>query len=298
MYIISKGRVYMDSRRIEQIKRQFDNAIQIIEEERIEFWYARDLMKLLGYSRWENFEKAIGRAIESCETSQIESLDHFREVTKMVPIGSKAHRDVVDYMLTRYACYLIAMNGDTTKEEIAFAQSYFAVQTRKQELIEERIAYIERTQARNRLKESEKRLSQNIYERGVDDDGFARIRSRGDQALFGGQSTKDMKAKLGVKDNRPLADFLPTLTIAAKNLATEMTNFNVESKNLYGELDITGEHVQNNNEIRKMLGERGIKPEELPPAEDIKKLERRTKSQDKKMIEKSGSFANVEECSK
>jgi len=288
----------MDSRRIEQIKRQFDNAIQLIEEERIEFWYARDLMKLLGYSRWENFEKAIGRAIESCETSQIESLDHFREVTKMVPIGSKAHRDVVDYMLTRYACYLIAMNGDTTKEEIAFAQSYFAVQTRKQELIEERIAYIERTQARNRLKESEKRLSQNIYERGVDDDGFARIRSRGDQALFGGQSTKDMKAKLGVKDNRPLADFLPTLTIAAKNLATEMTNFNVESKNLYGELDITGEHVQNNNEIRKMLGERGIKPEELPPAEDIKKLERRTKSQDKKMIEKSGSFANVEECSK
>ena len=288
----------MDSRRIEQIKRQFDNAIQLIEEERIEFWYARDLMKLLGYSRWENFEKAIGRAIESCETSKIESLDHFREVTKMVPIGRKAHRDLVDYMLTRYACYLIAMNGDTTKEEIAFAQSYFAVQTRKQELIEERIAYIERTQARNRLKESEKRLSQNIYERGVDDDGFARIRSRGDQALFGGQYTKDMKAKLGVKDNRPLADFLPTLTIAAKNLATEMTNFNVESKNLYGELDITGEHVQNNNEIRKMLGERGIKPEELPPAEDIKKLERRTKSQDKKMIEKSGSFANVEECSK
>lgn len=284
----------MDSRRIEQIKEQFDNAIQVIEEEQIEFWYARDLMKLLGYSRWENFEKAIGRAIESCETSQIEFLDHFREVTKMVPIGSKAHREVADYMLTRYACYLIAMNGDTSKEEIAFAQSYFAVQTRKQELIEERIAYIERNQARNRLKESEKRLSQNIYERGVDDDGFARIRSRGDQALFGGHSTKDMKVKLGVKDNRPLADFLPTLTIAAKNLATEMTNYNVESKNLYGELDITGEHVQNNTEIRKMLGERGIRPEELPPAEDIKKLERRTKSQDKKIIEKSGSFSSME----
>ena len=284
----------MDSRRIEQIKEQFDNAIQVIEEEQIEFWYARDLMKLLGYSRWENFEKAIGRAIESCETSQIEFLDHFREVTKMVPIGSKAHREVADYMLTRYACYLIAMNGDTSKEEIAFAQSYFAVQTRKQELIEERIAYIERNQARNRLKESEKRLSQNIYERGVDDDGFALIRSRGDQALFGGHSTKDMKVKLGVKDNRPLADFLPTLTIAAKNLATEMTNYNVESKNLYGELDITGEHVQNNTEIRKMLGERGIRPEELPPAEDIKKLERRTKSQDKKIIEKSGSFSSME----
>lgn len=285
----------MDSRRIEQIKEQFDNAIQITEDEQVEFWYARDLMKLLGYTEWRNFENAVKRAIVSCETSNIQSNDHFVEVNKLITVGKGARRPVNDYMLTRYACYLVAMNGDTTKEEIAFAQGYFAVQTRKQELIEERIAYIERTQARNRLKESEKRLSQNIYERGVDDDGFARIRSRGDQALFGGHSTKDMKAKLGVKDNRPLADFLPTLTIAAKNLATEMTNYNVESKNLYGEPAITGEHVQNNTEIRKMLGERGIKPEELPPAEDIKKLDRRTKSQDKKIIEKSGSFASVEE---
>ena len=282
------------SKRIQQIKKQFDNTMQLLEEEQIEFWYARDLMHLLGYSRWENFENAIGRAMESCETSQIEVLNHFREVTKMVTLGSGAKRNVKDYMLTRYACYLIAMNGDTTKEEIAFAQSYFAVQTRKQELIEERIAYIERTQARNRLKESEKRLSQNIYERGVDDEGFARIRSRGDQALFGGYSTKEMKTKLGVKDNRPLADFLPTLTIAAKNLATEMTNYNVEEKDLYGEPFITTEHVQNNTEIRKMLGERGIKPETLPPAEDIKKLERKNKLQDKKLIQSSSSFANVE----
>ena len=273
----------MDSKRVLQIKELFDEAIQMLEEDKIEYWYARDLMKLLGYSKWENFERVICRACDACSTSGIEVGNHFRKIVQ-----------IDDYMLTRYACYLIAMNGDTSKEEIAFAQSYFAVQTRKQELIEERISYIERTQARERLKESEKRLSQNIYERGVDDQGFGRIRSRGDQALFGGYSTKEMKNKLGVKDNRPLADFLPTLTIAAKNLATEMTNYNVEEKDLYGESDITIEHVQNNTEIRKMLGGRGIKPEELPAAEDIKKLERRTKTQDKKIIEKSGCFLKSE----
>lgn len=278
----------MDKKRILLIMNEFDSVAKKTEEN-IEFWYARDLMGLLGYSRWENFDKAIRRAIESCEASEIEPLDHFREVTKMVALGSGAQRQVRDYMLTRYACYLIAMNGDTSKEEIAFAQSYFAVQTRKQELIEERIAYIERTQVRGRLRESEKRLSQNIYERGVDDSGFARIRSKGDQALFGGYTTKEMKTKLGVKDNRPLADFLPTLTIAAKNLATEMTNYNVEEKDLQGENAITTEHVQNNTGIRKMLGERGIKPEELPAAEDIKKLERRNRTQDRK-IEELGRF--------
>lgn len=278
----------MDKKRILVIMNEFDSVVKKTEEN-IEFWYARDLMGLLGYEQWRNFENVIIHAIESCETSEIEPLDHFREVTKMVALGSGAQRQVRDYMLTRYACYLIAMNGDTSKEEIAFAQSYFAVQTRKQELIEERIAYIERTQVRGRLKESEKRLSQNIYERGVDDSGFARIRSKGDQALFGGYTTKEMKTKLGVKDNRPLADFLPTLTIAAKNLATEMTNYNVEEKDLQGENAITTEHVQNNTGIRQMLGERGIKPEELPAAEDIKKLERRNRTQDRK-IEESGRF--------
>ena len=280
----------MDKKTIYAMKNAFDEIVKIIQEEAVEFWYARDLMALLGYDRWENFHKAIERAIDSCKASEIEPADHFRSVTKMVQIGSGAERAVKDYMLTRYACYLIAQNGDPRKEEIAFAQSYFAVQTRKQELIEERIAYIERTEARGKLRESEKRLSQNIYERGVDDAGFGRIRSRGDQALFGGKSTQEMKKKLGVSDKRPLADFLPTLTIAAKNLATEMTNYNVEEKDLQGESAITSEHVQNNQSVRDTLGSRRIKPEELPPSEDIKKLERRVKSQEKKLVQESGKL--------
>ena len=283
----------MDKKRVGQIKEQFDLVIHSDKTAKIEFWYARELMPLLGYERWENFDKAISRAMDSCETSGIEVSDHFREITKMVSLGSGASRSVKDYMLTRYACYLTAQNGDPKKEEIAFAQSYFAVQTRKQELIEERIALIERTEARGRLRESEKRLSQNIYERGVDDVGFGRIRSKGDQALFGGHTTMDMKARLEVKDNRPLADFLPTLTIAAKNLATEMTNYNVEEKDLQGERAITGEHVQNNLSVREMLGQRGIKPEELPPSEDIKKLERRVKSQEKKLAVQAGKLPEI-----
>lgn len=282
----------MDKKRVELIKQQFDLVLHNHEEANIEFWFARELMPLLGYDRWENFDKAILRAMDSCTTGGIEVFDHFREVTKMVLLGSGSKRGIKDYMLTRYACYLIAQNGDPKKEEIAFAQSYFALQTRKQELIEERISLIERTEARDRLRESEKRLSQNIYERGVDDAGFGRIRSKGDQALFGGYTTQEMKSKLGVSENRPLADFLPTLSIAAKNLAAEMTNYNVEEKDLQGESAITGEHIQNNQSVRKMLGERGIKPENLPPAEDIKKLERRVKSQEKKIIEQSGKLPN------
>ena len=281
----------MDKKRIEIIKKQFDLVTQA--QDSIEFWYARDLMSLLGYERWINFEKTINRAIESCETSGIAVIDHFREITKMVKLGNNSQREVKDYMLTRYACYLIAQNGDPKKEEIAFAQSYFAVQTRKQELIEERIAFIERTNARGKLRESEKRLSQNIYERGVDDAGFGRIRSKGDQALFGGYTTQEMKTKLTVPQNRPLADFLPTLTIAAKNLATEMTNYNVEEKNLYGEQSITTEHIQNNQSVREMLGQRGIKPENLPPSEDIRKLERRIKSQEKKIIGQSSQLPEI-----
>ena len=268
----------MDKNRISVLTQNF-NAI-IHQENQIEYWLARELQVQLGYKTWENFVKVINRAMDSVETTGNNVPDHFREGTKMVRIGSGAERPVSDYMLTRYACYLIAQNGDPKKEEIAFAQSYFAVQTRKQEMIEERISYIERMEARDRLKDSEKRLSQNIYERGVDEKGFGRIRSKGDQALFGGYTTQDMKNRYGIKSG-PLADRLPTLTIAAKNLATEMTNYNVEEKDLFGEGNITREHIQNNTSVRTMLGERGIRPEELPAAEDIKKLERRVKKQEK-----------------
>ena len=276
----------MDIQKIQQYKSAFDLIAKDIKDDEgntIEVWYARELQQVLGYARWENFVVAIGRAMESCKTLGINVDDHFREVTKMIALAKGAQREVQDFMLTRYACYLIAQNGDPKKEEVAFAQSYFAVQTRKAELIEERLNELARLNTRERLRASEKQLSRNIYQRGVDDRGFGRIRSKGDYALFGGLSTEQMKHRLGIKSGA-LADYLPTLTIAAKNLATEMTNYNVEQKDLYGEANITAEHVQNNRSVRSMLGQRGIKPEELPPAENIKKVERRVAKDEKEML--------------
>lgn len=276
----------MDKQEISLLKSKFDELAHVDESTGIEFWYARELQAAFSYSQWRRFNEVIEKAKLSCNVSGNIVSNHFADVGKMVDLGSGATREIADVKLTRYACYLIAQNGDPRKEEIAFAQSYFAQQTRKQELIEEHMKNLQRLENRDKLRASEKQLSKNIYERGVDDAGFGRIRSAGDFALFG-RSTQSMKERYGVTKGRPLADFLPNLTIAAKNLATEMTNYNTEAKDLYGEPSITHEHVQNNSTIRNMLGERGIKPENLPPAEDIKKVERRVKSNEKKLAKDS-----------
>lgn len=271
----------MEKETITILNKTFEEAAY--EQDNIEYWLARELQELMGYSDWRNFLNAIDKAKVSCKTSGEKVSDHFVDITKMVPIGSGAERKKDDIMLTRFACYLIAQNGDPKKQQIAFAQSYFALQTRKQELLEEHILLMERLSAREKLVANETELSKNIFERGVDNKGFAIIRSKGDSALFGGFNTLQMKHKLNIPENRPLADFLPTITIKAKDLATEITNFNVKKENLKGENKITSEHVKNNLDVRELLSKSGIKPEELPPEEDIKKLERRVKSADKEI---------------
>ncbi len=269
----------MDKQIITKLLKSFEDYAN--KKDGVEFWFARDLQKLLGYVEWRKFLGVIERAKEACKNSNNEVEDHFVGAAKTIEMPKGAVKEIDDYKLTRYACYLIAQNGDPRKEEISFAQSYFAIQTRKQELIEQRIALQERLEARNKLTISETELSKLIYERGVDYAGFARIRSKGDEALFGGFTTAQMKDKLKIPVNRPMADFLPTITITAKNLATEITNFSVKKDDLKGEKSITEEHVMNNSDVRKLLGSRGIKPEELPPEEDIKKLERKVKKEKK-----------------
>lgn len=263
-----------------------------VDENGTEYWSARDIMGPLGYSRWENFREAIQRAAIACENSETPVDAHFREVTQMVASGV-APIPRQNYELTRYACYLVAMNGDPRKDEIAFAQAYFAVATREREVIGRRMREIQRLNERNVLAESEKALSAIAYERGVDERGFGIIRSEGDRALFGGHSTKDMKSRLGVPEKRPLADFLPSVTIAAKGLATSMTAHNAVEKSLAGTEQFRREHVDNNAGVRQALLSRGIVPEDLPPEEDTKKVERRVKSDERKLKGPSCGFSGL-----
>jgi len=271
----------MKTEEIKDLFAQFESIV--CDYNGVECWSARELQKLLGYAKWDKFQNVIEKAKAACINAGEKPENHFPQVEKMVEIGSGAFRPLLDILLTRYACYLIAQNGDANKSEIAFAQNYFAVQTRRAELIEQRLLDYERVKARAKLAETEKILSGILYERGVDSKGFAIIRSKGDKALFH-FDTKLLKRKLNAPDSRPLADFLPTINIKAKDLAAEMTSINVQTKDLYGQKPIEQEHIDNNTAVRDMLVSRGIYPEQLPPAEDVKKVERRLAKDNKPLV--------------
>lgn len=274
----------MKTEQVQMLTETFEGHAQQTEGG-VEYWLARDVQHLLGYTKWENFLNVVNKAKTACEVSGHDIGNHFPDVRKMVDLGSGSQRDIDDIMLTRYACYLIAQNGDPRKPEIAFAQTYFAVQTRKAELIEQRLLEAEREQARRKLSATEKELSLVIYEQTGGNQDFALIRSKGDQALFG-KSTQAMKAQWKVPESRPLADFAPTILLKAKDFATEITIFNARQHQMDSERAISSEHITNNHAVRNTLLQRGIRPESLPPAEDVKKVERRIQSDDKKALNK------------
>ena len=272
----------MEQKVIYSLTQNFEELSNMTEDG-VEFWLARDLQHLLGYSEWRNFQNVISKGKTACEVSEQNILDHFVDINKMVEIGSGATKEVEDIMLTRYACYLIAQNGDSKKEQIAFAQTYFALQTRKAELVEQRILEFERVEARNKLAQTEKELSKIIYEQTGKNENFALIRSKGDHALFN-NTTAQMKEKWNIKQSKPLADFMPTILLKAKDFATEITIYNAKEKNMDCEREISSEHITNNKAVRETLLSRGIAPENVSPEEDIKKVERKLNSEKRKTL--------------
>lgn len=283
----------MEKETFNKLNKSFEKTVH--ETDGVEFWLARELQELLGYYEWRNFIGVIEKAKIACKNAAQEEGDHFVEVNKTIKMPKGASKFIGDIMLTRYACYLIAQNGDPHKDEIAFAMSYFAIQTRKQELLEKRITELERLQIREKLSYSEKMLSGMIFEKGADGQGFAMIKSKGDQALFGGHNTSDMKKRLGVPNKRSLADFLPTITIKAKDFANEITIFNLKKDSLAKSVDaISLDHEQNNRDVRKLLLQKGIRPEDLPAEEDVKKLQRKLKSDDKLIVKNTKKLKSKE----